>query len=79
MNGNDYYFNLHDDIIKRQGKTCPKCKKSLVFVSKLEVINNRMYCGNCAKEVRSLNRAKAKLLRHLDLDRAKANYERVRN
>lgn len=78
MNGNDFYFDLHQDIVTRQGKTCPRCKKSLVFASRLEVINGRMYCGTCSKEVRSLNRKKAATLKQLGLAEAKANYDRVR-
>lgn len=74
----NYFFDLHKDIIDKQGKTCKKCKRSLVFASRLEVIDNRMYCGACAREVRSLNRSKAEVAKRLSLEKAKAKYDAVR-
>ena len=79
---NNYYFDLHQDIITRQGKTCPKCKRSLLASDKLATINGVMYCGKCgaveskrAEVKRSLFGSDAK---KRALIRARADYDRVR-
>lgn len=86
MSSNDYFFNLHKDIVTRQGKTCPKCKRSLVLADKLSVVDGSMYCGKCGE----LESRKYHLKRELNLcsvrkksdktslARARAQYDRVR-
>lgn len=83
---NNYYFDLHKDIVTRQGKTCPKCKRSLVLADKLSVVDGSMYCGKCGE----LESRKYHLKRELNLcsvrkrsdktslARARAEYDRVR-
>ena len=83
---NEYYFDLHSDIVSRQGKICAKCKRSLILSNKISVINDRMYCGKCG----NLESKKASLLREMDsidkrkkpdkisILKARANYDRVR-
>ena len=79
---NNYYFDLHQDIITRQGKTCPKCTRSLVFADNLTVVDGSMYCGKCG----DLESKKAEVKRSLfgsdakkrALIRARADYDRVR-
>ena len=59
---NDYIFNLHKDIVTRQGKTCKRCKKSLISASRIITVDGSMYCGSCGE----LESRKASLKREID-------------
>lgn len=82
----NYYFDLHSDIVTRQGKTCKKCKRSLVLADKIFTVNGVMYCGKCGEleskrnEVRRavFGTEKKKKSDSLSLMRARANYDRIR-
>lgn len=83
---NDYIFNLHKDIVTRQGKTCKRCKKSLISASRIITVDGSMYCGNCGElESRKYNLKRSLELcsvpsktKKTSLARARAEYDRVR-
>ena len=61
-NMNNFYFDLHKDIVTRQGKTCKKCKRSLALADKIHTIDGAMYCGKCG----DLKSRKATLKREIE-------------
>ena len=78
-----YFFDLHSDIVARQGKICKKCKRSLILADKVSVVDGAMYCGSCG----SLQSKKAEVKRKVfgtetradALLKARREYYRVRN
>ncbi len=58
---NNIYFDLHKDIVTRQGKTCKKCKRSLVIAEKIYTIEGSMFCEKCGE----LESRKASLKREI--------------
>lgn len=59
---NNYIFDLHKDIVARQGKTCKRCKKSLISANRIITVDGSMYCGSCGE----LESRKAALKREID-------------
>lgn len=80
---NNYFFDLHNNIVQRQGKICKRCKRSLMNTNVVRVINGAMYCQECGKDEslrsdirKSINASKKS--DNKSLAKARADYDRVR-